>query len=152
MKERVRTLSDMAKVLLAAVVLLAGCGGGNDATQTTTKPALNAAVASRLAAASDAVAEALDQNDVCLAAGRADDLKDAVVEAINNGEVPQPFQEDLSSRANELVNEVNCPPPPTETKEDEKKKEHKKKKQQEPPPPPTESTPTDTTPTNTTGG
>jgi RNA processing factor Prp31 len=94
-------------------------------------------VAEELAARSDAVADALDAGDVCTAAVRADELQDATVTAINNGQVPQEFQEDLQARANELVNTVNCPPPPTTTEEDEeqngegkgrgKKKGHEKK-------------------------
>jgi hypothetical protein len=114
---------------------------------------LSAAVASRLAEASDAVAESLDQGDVCTAAGRADDLHDAVVEAINNGQVPPAFQEELSNRANELVDEVNCPPPPTTDEGDKKEKKHKKKdkKADEQPIVPTDTVVTDTTPTDTTG-
>jgi hypothetical protein len=73
-----------------------------------------------------------------------------VVEAINNGQIPPAFQEDLSGRANELVNEVNCPPPPTDTSEDKDKdkgKGKKKKDQQEQQPTDTvitEPIPTDT--------
>jgi hypothetical protein len=100
------------------IVLAAACGGGDSASTT---PKLNPAVASRLAAASDDVAESLEQNDVCTAAGRADDLKDAVVQAINAGDVPPAFQEELLSRANELVNEVNCTQPPTTEEDDEDK-------------------------------
>jgi hypothetical protein len=87
---------------------------------------------------------------VCTAAGRADDLHDAVVEAINNGQIPPAFQEDLTNRANELVNEVNCPPPePTTTEEKKPKKKGKKKDQQEQTP--TEPVTTDTMPTDTAG-
>jgi hypothetical protein len=115
------------------ILLAAACGGGDDSASTdASKPALNPAVASRLAAASDAIAESLEQGDVCTAAGLADDLSDAVVDAINKGEVPPAFHEELTSRANELVNEVNCPPPTTTEEDDEdrgkgKGKGHKKK-------------------------
>ena len=68
---------------------------------------------------SDAIADALDAGDVCTAAGRADELLEATTTAINNGQVPQEFQEDLQARANELVNTVNCPPPPTTTEQNE---------------------------------
>lgn len=140
-------------MLLPLLVGLAGCGG-DGASNDSSKPALNAGVASRLADASDAVAESLDQGDVCTAAGLADDLHDAVVEAINKGEVPPEFQEELSSRANELVNEVNCPPPTTTDEDDEdrgkgKGKGHKKKDDA------VVTFPTDTTTetfTDTTGG
>lgn len=128
------------------IVLAAGCGGGDDATPTQSTPALNAAVASQLADASDAIADSLDQGDVCTAAGRADELKDAVVQAINAGEVPPAFQEELLARANELVNEVNCPAPePTTTEEEKPKKKDKKKDETVP-------TDTDTVVTDTTGG
>jgi hypothetical protein len=117
----------------------AGCGGGERSGETTAppRPTLARSVAEDLAARSDAVADALDAGDVCTAAVRADELQDATVTAINNGQVPQEFQEDLQARANELVNTVNCPPPPTTTEEDEeqngegkgrgKKKGHEKK-------------------------
>lgn len=82
-------------------------------------------MAEDLAARSDAVADALDAGDVCTAAVRADELNDATVAAINNGQVPQEFQEDLQARANELVNAVNCPPPPTTTEEKEEEGEGK---------------------------
>ena len=52
-------------------------------------------VAEDLAARGD-VADALDAGDVCTAAGRADELLDATT--INNGQVPQEFQEDPRGR------------------------------------------------------
>jgi hypothetical protein len=135
------------------VALAAGCGGEGDATPTTSTSALNAAVASRLADASDRIAEALDQNDVCTAAGRADELKDAVVQAINAGEVPPAFQEDLLARTNELVNEVNCPQPePTTTEEEKPKKKDKKKDKNEDQQNETVPTDTGTIVTDTVGG
>jgi hypothetical protein len=70
------------------------------------------------------------------------------VQAVNAGEVPPAFQEDLLARANELVDEVNCPPPEPTTTEDKKPKKGKKKdKQQETTP--TEPAVTDTVPTDT---
>jgi hypothetical protein len=121
-------------VLAAAALAAAGCGGGERSADTAPPaPALPRTVAEELAARSDAVADALDAGDVCTAAGRADELLDATITAINNGQVPPTFQEDLQARANELVNTVNCPPPPTTTeeKEDEKDKKRGKKKGQE---------------------
>jgi hypothetical protein len=111
----------LRKPILLIVVALAasGCGGGEQSAQTTAppRPTLPRTVAEDLAARSDAVADALDAGDVCTAAGRADELLDATITAINNGQVPQEFQEDMQARANELVNAVNCPPPPTTTEE-----------------------------------
>jgi hypothetical protein len=73
---------------------------------------------------------------VCTAAGRADELRAQVTEAINAGAVPARFQEELSAKANELVNEVNCPPPPVEADDGEegdegngRGKDKKKKKE-----------------------
>jgi hypothetical protein len=105
-------------VCIAAVLAAAGCGGGERSAETTAPPpTLPRSVADDLAARSDAIADALDAGDVCTAAVRADELKDATIAAINNGQVPSAFQEDLQARANELVNTVNCPPPPTTTEE-----------------------------------
>jgi hypothetical protein len=74
-----------------------------------------------------------------------------VIEAINAGRIPPAFQEDLQSRANELVNTVNCPPPPAEddSGDDESKQDEKKKNKEEPPPEelvPTEPQPLPTVP------
>jgi hypothetical protein len=108
-------------VLVAAALAVSGCGGGERTAETTApvRPTLPRAVADDLADRSDAIADALDAGDICTAAGRADELRAATITAINNGHVPQEFQEDLQARANELVNTVNCPPPPTTTEEDE---------------------------------
>ena len=115
-----RTRSPSRRVVtLVSLAALAGCGGVGGAETEAERPQLDVAVAERLAAASDAVADALDQNDVCTAAHRADELRAQVIAAINANQVPAEFQEDLTARANELVNEVNCPPPPQETDEDE---------------------------------
>jgi hypothetical protein len=110
-------------LVLVAAITAAGCGGdGGSAAETTpARPTLSRAVADDLAGRSDAVADALDAGDVCTAAQRADALLAAVLAAINEGRVPREFQEDLTARANELVNTVNCPPPPapTTTEEDD---------------------------------
>ena len=104
------------------LILLAGCGG-ESAAPPPPQPKIQRATAEQLAARSDAIADALDAGDVCTAAVRADELQDAVIEAINAGAVPPALQEELQSRANELVNTVNCPPPPAETETDEEEDE-----------------------------
>ncbi len=71
-----------------------------------------------------------------------------MIEAINAGRVPPAFQEDLQSRANELVNTVNCPQTTDQDEDDEKKDEKEKKdkqnddEQSEEEPVPTEPVPT----------
>lgn len=120
---------------LAALFLASGCGGGGGESAPP-PPAIAPAAAERLAATSDSVADLLDAGDVCGAAGRADELLAQTIEAINAGDVPARFHEQLSAKANELVNEVNCPDPVTTTDEGEqddgdengKKKDKKKEK------------------------
>lgn len=116
------------------LLALAGCGGGGGDAAPPPGPAIERATAERLASTSDAIAAALDDGDVCGAAGLADRLNDQVVEAINAGRIPPTFQEDLQARANELVNTVNCPPPTDQGESDEEEKkpnEDKKKEKKE---------------------
>jgi len=134
------------------VLAVAGCGGGGGDTAPPPGPAIERATAERLASTSDAIADALDEGDVCGAAGLADELNGQVIDAINAGRIPPAFQEDLQARANELVNSVNCPPPTTEEpaegdedskeKKKEEKKEEKKSDEQQAPPEETEPLPT----------
>jgi hypothetical protein len=137
------------------LVFAAGCGGGGESSPPPSRPAIDPTVAEQLAATSESIADSLDGDDVCHAAGLADDLNSQVNAAIAAGKVPRRFQDDLRARATELVNTVNCPAPPqTTTQEDngddngngkKKGKEKKKKKQEETEPPITvEIPPTDT--------
>jgi len=136
---RIPTRQRPSKLGLLLLLALAGCGGGGGDAAPPPGPALERATADQLAATSDAIADALDNGDVCGAAGLADQLNDQVIEAINAGRVPQAFQEDLQARANELVNTVNCAPSTVEEDDGDdekkpkkdKKKEKKEKKQQE---------------------
>ena len=103
---------------LVCATLLAGCGGDGD--ETAPGPTLPSALASDLAARSDAIAEAYTSGDVCGAAGQADDLLDQVLLASEEGRVPGAFKESLTATASKLVNEINCPeapPPPLEEEE-----------------------------------
>jgi hypothetical protein len=102
-----------ALLLLALLVGVAACGGA----EPQTRSGIPAGVAERLAARSDAVADALDSGDECGAAHEADDLRSAADQAIASGVVPAELQAELESAVTELQNEVNCPPP-------EPKKEH----------------------------
>jgi hypothetical protein len=117
---------------LAVLLIAGGCGGGNEA-EPPPRPTIQRATAEQLAATSDSIADALDAGDVCSAAGRADDLRAQVIEAINAKKIPPRFQEDVLARAQELVNTVNCPPPPTTTADDEDEKEKKEEKDKKKP-------------------
>ena len=145
-RKRIRTRRPSVQALVVLLVV-AGCGGGGGESAPPPPPRIEQATAELLAATSESIAELLDQGDVCTAAGRADELRAQVTEAINAGAVPARFQEDLSSKANELVNEVNCPPPPEETEDDDgdedvrgekEKKDKKDEKDEEEPGPPVE--------------
>ena len=146
---------------LTALVFAAGCGGGGESSPPPSRPAIDPTVAEQLAATSDSIADSLDGDDVCHAAGLADSLNSQVNAAIAAGKVPPRFQDDLRARATELVNTVNCPASAptatataTATQEDNgdedgngkgKKKGKEKKKQEETEPPITvEIPPTDT--------
>jgi hypothetical protein len=129
-RRRIRTSRRSVAALVAAAAVAGGCGSGEPGAETTRppQPTLPRTVADDLAARSEAIADALDAGDVCTAAVRADELRTATIEAINNGDVPAAFQEDLQARANELVNAVNCPPPAATTQKNEDSGEGKGRK------------------------
>lgn len=91
-------------------------------------------------ARSDTIALKLAAGDQCGAAHEADALAADAIAAVNAGEIPGVYQEELVARTQELVNAVNCPPPVVQPEpqadEDEdddgagrgKKKGHKKKR------------------------
>jgi len=90
-------------------------------------------------ARSDTIALKLAAGDECGAAHEADALNADAIAAVNAGDIPAVFQEELVARTQELVNAVNCPPPVVEPEpqanddEDDgpgrgKKKGRKKKK------------------------
>ena len=139
---RKRTRTRRRRLLgLAALVFAAGCGGGGESAPPPPRAAIDQAVADRLAATSDSIADSIDDDDVCHAAGLADDLNAQVSAAIDAGKVPRRFQSQLRARATELVNTVNCRPPPAQTTTGQdadngdengngKKKDKKKEKEQ----------------------
>lgn len=125
------------------MLALAGCGGGGggeDEASPPARPTLAKATADRLVARSDTIALKLAAGDACGAAHEADALNADAIAAVNAGEIPGAFQEELVARTQELVNAVNCPAPVAQpepqAEEDEdddgpgrgKKKGHKKKK------------------------
>ena len=90
------------------VLLAAGCGGD----QGIPGSRLSAATASRLAAASDAVAVALAGGDGCLAGRRASGLAASVETAITAGRVPLALMPELRQRVRALRAAIHCVPSP----------------------------------------
>jgi hypothetical protein len=156
---RIPTRRRPSKLGLLLLLALAGCGGGGDDAAPPPGPAIERATADQLASTSDAIADALDNGDVCSAAGLADQLNDQVIEAINARRIPPAFQEDLQARANELVNTVNCAPSTVEDEDDDeenkpkndKKKEMKEEKEEQQEDSDEELVPTEPLPTITEG-
>jgi hypothetical protein len=99
----------LALIALGLALALAACGGASE--QSSDEQLIPRALASDLAAKSDAIAGAIDAGDVCGAAQLADELKDAVDIAISGGQIPPAYQRDLEEAATELQNEVNCEQP-----------------------------------------
>ena len=91
--------------LVVVAALAAGCGGGGDES-------LDPAFAEELAGESFVLAEAVGRHARC------DSIRDGVqalqqrvVDAINDGEVPDDLQEPLQSEVNELADEAReCSP------------------------------------------
>jgi hypothetical protein len=103
--------------LTACSCLAAGCGSSQHVAKG---PRLPRPVAQRLAADASQVAARLQAKDGCGAQRSALRLRRDTTRAINRGQVPGPFQEDLLSAANTLVARIACvtltvtPPSPQE--------------------------------------
>jgi hypothetical protein len=95
---------------------LAGCGGGSEAAPS--EPAIPAPIAEDLAARSEEIAATLDGGDVCGAAQQADELNNAVNDAVAKGQIPKALQGELQTVVTELVNLVNCEQPEEEEGEE----------------------------------
>jgi hypothetical protein len=116
---------------LAAALCLSACGsdGGKGAAPPPTLPR---AVASSLAARSDAVADALAAGNSCEAATMATQLQQETIAAINSGRVAGALLEPLSTGVNDLAARVKCVPPPQQDEKGRRKhKGHDKKKHKE---------------------
>jgi hypothetical protein len=114
-----------------AAVLAAGCGGAGETGPS--EQALPAPVAEGLAGRADEVAARLATGDACAAAGEADDLLHEAVQAVNDGRVPSPLQEELLASANELVESIECVPaepagPPRADDDDDRRDKDNKDK------------------------
>ena len=92
------------------------------------QPRLPRPVAEALAERSDAVAQALDAGDSCLALALARDLQQRSIGAVNAGHVAASLQEPLQSAVNQLTARIECVAPPTDKKHD--KGRHKRKDKQ----------------------
>jgi hypothetical protein len=119
----------VALASLAVVGALAGCGGATP--RQTESAAIPRSVADRLAAQSESIAAAWEAGDTCGAAQQADDLRHAADDAIESGDVPAAYQDDLEAAVVNLQNTANCteeeaPEDHGEGKKEEKAKGHDK--------------------------
>jgi hypothetical protein len=96
--------------LLAAVVLLAGCGSQRAAAPK--QPHLPHALAAAWRRDADAIAASLGVGDGCLARQRTVALRTAVIAAVNAGRLAPRFQEPLVGAVNDLASRVRCVPGP----------------------------------------
>jgi hypothetical protein len=107
-----------ALLTVCSVVAIAACGGdgGQEVEQQTdTGPTIDRAVAEDLAARSEGVASLLDDGDACGAREEAELLRRDLTQAIQEGEIPELYLEDLSGLVNEIeagIPTCEAPPPP----------------------------------------
>jgi hypothetical protein len=82
-------------------------------------PALPRPLAEQLAQQSEAVADALAAGDTQAAIAQSEKLRNDVIAAVNAGQVPPEFQEELMNAVQVLAEDVadTAPPPPTTTAE-----------------------------------
>jgi hypothetical protein len=99
---------ELAAAALAALCL-SGCGDAKRATPHP--PTLPRALATQLAASSDAVANALAEGESCRARALAQQLRRDTVAAVNAGRVDPRLQEELTGAVNDLAGRVRCVPP-----------------------------------------
>jgi hypothetical protein len=95
----------LGPVLLVAVAVAGGCGGGGSAR---TAPLLPGSLARSLAAQADDVGRLLEAGDGCSAHARALALQRAVIGAINERRVPVVYQEQLLGAVNLLLDRIRC--------------------------------------------
>ena len=113
-RRKIRTRRPELGAALAATLCLAGCGSGTSERRAAPTPRLPSAVAAQLADQSDKVAAALDAGDPCDARAQAVLLQQETIKSINEGRVPGPFLEHLTSAVGDLLARIECTPPPDE--------------------------------------
>jgi hypothetical protein len=107
---------------LVVAVALAACGGddsASDETGTAAAASLPRSVAEELALASDDVAELLEAGDGCAASGRAAELRERTLAAVENGDVPAALEQPLLTAVERLAAQIVCEPATTEEEDEE---------------------------------
>ncbi|MDE3189570.1 MAG: hypothetical protein KGL94_01985 [Acidobacteriota bacterium] len=100
-----------AGAAIAAVLVLAGCGGGKTAAPPAAKPPRIArALAQAWIAQAREVAQALAVGDGCTAAAHAAELRDEV--SANETRVPVPLRAQLLATVSALPGRITCNPAP----------------------------------------
>jgi hypothetical protein len=125
-RRKTRTRRPELGAVLAAALCLAGCGSGSE-HRVAPPPKLPQAVAAALASRSEEVARTLTAGDSCRAASIAQQLQQETIAAINGGQVPAAFQEQLGSTVGDLVSRIRCVP--VRNNDDEGRRKGKKKKE-----------------------
>jgi hypothetical protein len=100
-------LAVLATGLAVLALLAAGCGA-----ESSSDPRIPAAVATRLAARSDAVARLAARNDTCAADREAGRLLRDLRQAEATGRIPPELEAPLRAAASRLDRRLRCVPPP----------------------------------------
>ena len=124
-RRKTRTKRPELGAALAAVLCLAGCGGGSE-HRAAPQPKLSPPVAAALASRSDEIAQTLAAGDPCRALTLAQQLQQETIAAINAGRVPAGFQEQLGSTVGDLVSRIKCGPAAKPHDNGKHKGKHKK--------------------------
>jgi hypothetical protein len=127
-RRKTRTRRPELGAALTAALCLAGCGSGSE-HRDAPQPKLPRPVASALASRSEEVAQALAAGDPCGALSLAQHLQQETVAAINHGQIPGAFQEELGSTVGDLVSRIQCVP--AQSKQDNGKHKGEKKNKHE---------------------
>ena len=107
MTAKVRPIN--AVMLVASVILLAGCGAhGRPQQSAASRGALPHLLAQELAAESDAVAHELAAGQTCAALSSAVRLRRETIQAIARGRVPAAFRPTLRSTTADLTRRIHC--------------------------------------------